>query len=153
MSSLKTIAADLRLAAECLHDARLLSRHRSRNAPYLASQAAEHLVRAVATSERLHIERSKAHLIDTNARALPDANPDKKEFLDISALESYATTYRYPTAFGRIVPTPSADELGDKLDRIGALLDRLLQHFGVDAQGNEPALTAEPRRLTPKPSD
>ena len=152
MSPHKAIAADLRLAAECLRDAAILMERNSRNAPYLMSQAAEHMVRAVSTSEGLHIERSKAHLIDTNIRAFPDANLDKTDFLGISHLESYATTYRYPTAGGRIPSPPAPDELRLKLDGSQSLLKVLLQHYGVDLASDKPASNAEPRRQTLIPS-
>jgi hypothetical protein len=45
-----TIAAALRLAAGCLRDARLLADAGSRNAAYLAEQALEQCIRAIATS-------------------------------------------------------------------------------------------------------
>ncbi|HEX4766831.1 MAG TPA: HEPN domain-containing protein [Lichenihabitans sp.] len=146
MSAGKAIAADLRLAAQCLKDARILAEGKSRNAAYLASQAAEHLVRAVSTSEGLHIERAKAHQIDTNIRSFPNENVDKKAFLNISTLEIYATTYRYPTIAGRIIPTPAWDQLEEELDRIEKLLALLFKHFGVDPASDGPASSIRPRR-------
>ena len=146
MSAGKAIAADLRLAARCVKDARILAEEKSRNAAYLASQAAEHLVRAVSTSEGLHIERAKAHQIDTNVRSFPSDNVDKEAFLNISMLEVYATTYRYPTTAGRIIPAPAWDQLKEKLDRIEELLTLLFKHFGVDPAGDEPASSVRPRR-------
>lgn len=59
----------------------------SRDAAYLASQAAEHLVRAVATSEDLHIKRKDAHQLDTTIRRLPDTNADKPGLREIALLE------------------------------------------------------------------
>ena len=43
----------------------------SRNAAYLASQAAEHVIRAIATSEDLHIERKDAHRLDVTVSRIP----------------------------------------------------------------------------------
>ena len=151
MSIPKTIAADMRLADECLQDARALLKRRSRNAAYLCSQAAEHLVRAVASSEGLHIERSKAHLIDTTIRRFPDDNLDKTAFLRISDLERYSTTYRYPSPTGRIPPSPAAEGLLDKLDFVEELLDTLLAHFGVLRGSDQPATSILPRRASSPP--
>ena len=151
MSVHRTIAADLRLADECLQDPRVLFERRSRNAAYLCSQAAEHLVRAVASSEGVHIERSKAHLIDTTIRRFPDDNLDKVELLRISDLESFATTYGYPSATGRIAPAPAPEGLRDKLDLIEKLLDTLLAHFGVTRASDKPAARIFPRRASSSP--
>lgn len=61
MSKARSFAADLKLAAECARDARTLLAIQSRNGAYLASQAAEHLVRAVATSVDMPIKGRDAH--------------------------------------------------------------------------------------------
>ena len=106
MSKARSLAADLKLAGECARDARTLPTIQSRNAAYLASQAAEHLVRAVATSEDLHIERRDAHQLDTTIRRLPDTNADKPALREVAFLEFYGTTYRYPTPSGRTPAMP-----------------------------------------------
>ena len=146
MSVARTIAADLRLADECLEDARTLLERRSRNAAYLCSQAAEHLVRAIASSEGLHIERSAAHLIDTTIRRFPDENPDKAALLKVASLEAYATTYRYPSPTGRIAPGPAAEALRDKIDLLEEVLGALRAHFGVQPGSNDAAINIRPRR-------
>lgn len=88
-----TIAAALRLAQICLDDAALLHESRWRNATYLAEQALEQLIRAVATSEGVHIPRSDAHQLDKIVRLLPDSNPEKPFLATLCWLEAYATTF------------------------------------------------------------
>ncbi len=111
MSRARTIASDLRLAAENVNDARLLLEIGSRNAAYLASPAAEHVIRAVATSEDLHIERKDAHRLDTTVRRIPDSNPDKPALSRLTLLEIFATACRCPSPSGRISEPPSFDPI------------------------------------------
>ncbi|AWN54202.1 HEPN domain-containing protein [Methylobacterium sp. 17Sr1-1] len=74
MSADKAAAALLRIATADLADARILANMRSRNAPYLCSQAAEKIVKAVLTAEGIHASRTVAHRIDLMVDLLPDAN-------------------------------------------------------------------------------
>ena len=89
MSKIRTIASDLRLAVENVQDARLLLNIGSRNAAYLASQAAEHVIRAIA-----NIERKDAHRLDVTVARIPESNLDKPALQRLTFLEIYATTYR-----------------------------------------------------------
>lgn len=152
MSKARSLVADLKLAAECADDARTLLAIQSRNGAYLASQAAEHLVRAVATSEDLHIERRDAHQLDTVIRRLPDSNADKVALERIAFLEIYATTYRYPTPTGRTPPMPPVDRIEAAIATIGAVLSELTKHFGVDLDRDRPASCVAPRRLPRSPA-
>lgn len=149
MSKECSLAADLKLARECARDARTLLSIQSRNAAYLASQAAEHLVRAITTSEDLHIERKDAHQLDTTIRRLPEANADKVALREIAFLEIYATIYRYPTPTGRTPPMPPKDRIAAALDAIEAILHHLTKHFGIDPSRDEVAVIIAPRRHSP----
>lgn len=71
MAEAITIANALRLAAGCFRDARLLAEQGSRNAAYMAEQGLEQIIRAIATSEGMHIERSDAHQLDKTVRRIP----------------------------------------------------------------------------------
>ena len=84
MADAHTIANSLRLAKGCATDAAILADQGSRNAAYLAEQALEQAIRAVATSEGMHIERADAHQLDKVVRRFPADNPAK------SALASLA---------------------------------------------------------------
>lgn len=71
-SRARIIASHLRIAAQNLQDGELLQERGSRNAAYLLEQAAEHLMRAIATSENIHISRADAHQLDKIVRQIPN---------------------------------------------------------------------------------
>lgn len=146
MSKARKMASCLDLAEACLRDARLLLGAQSRNAAYLASQAAEHVVTAVATSEDIHIERKDAHQLDTIVRKLPAENPDRTALASISFLEAYATSYRYGTPTGRVPSTPPFDRIETALDQVEALVTALRTHFGIPAGTGGTASNVAPRR-------
>jgi hypothetical protein len=149
MSAETLIAAHLRLAFIDLREACALADIQGRNAVYLAGQAAEQLVLAIAQSEGIQFERSKKHLLDHMIRALPDANPFKALLIKVSWLEAYATTYRYPTPSGRLPTPPSEAALSDVLRHIEDLLRQVADHFGVDGDSPEgrPAARSTPPRI------
>lgn len=119
----------------------------SRNAAYLAEQALEQCIRAVATSEAIHIERHDAHQLDKIVRRFPAENPLTDSIRQLTWLEAYATVFRYPTATGRIAPAPPIAKVSVALDRIESMLARLVGHFGVDlVRENQPAEFAGPIR-------
>lgn len=132
MSAVRAIAALLRIAAADLADARVLAGVRSRNAPYLCSQAAEKIVKAVLTDEGIHADRNVAHRIDLMVDLLPDANAFKARFRGIERLASYATSYRYPTPAGRVPAVPSPNELAWMIDETDGLLQDVAGRFGID---------------------
>ena len=143
----RTIANALRLAKGCIDDARNLCNSGSRNAAYLAEQALEHLIRALATSENMHIERHDAHQLDKLLRRFPDDHSEKKALNSLTWLEAYATTFRYTTPSGQIPKTPDAVRLRSAIDAIDALVGRAAEHFGVSIEvASEPARRVDPMR-------
>lgn len=148
MSAETLIAAHLRLASSDLREARVLAEAEGRNAVYLAEQAAEQLVLAIAQSENIQFERSKRHLLDFMITALPDSNPFKAALGRVSWLEAYATTYRYPKPGGRLAKPPSDRELADALQIIDDTLRGLAEHFGVNLNVSDgpPATNSKPPR-------
>lgn len=131
MSADRAIVALLQIASADIADARILSGLRSRNAPYLCSQAAEKIVKAVLTAEGIHADRNIAHRIDMMVDLLPDANWLKPRFRKIERLAAYATSYRYPTPTGRVPAAPSPDELGQLIDETDSLLRIVAERFGI----------------------
>lgn len=104
MSAEKLIASHLRLASENLREARILLEARGRSSVYLAEQAAEQIILALAESESIHFGRELNHQLDRMLARVPDENPLKPSLQRISWLEAYATTYRYPKKSGAIAP-------------------------------------------------
>jgi HEPN domain-containing protein len=103
------IANLLRVAQEDLDGARTLARARNRNAIYLCEQAAEKVIRAVVSSEGLHA--GVRHRLDEMVDLVPGDNPLKPSLRAIEYLAAYATTYRYPTAAGRIKGSPDEQKV------------------------------------------
>jgi HEPN domain-containing protein len=108
LSSELLVANLLRVAKEDLEGARVLGAARNRNAPYLCEQAAEKIIRAVLTTEGKHA--GIKHLLDEMVDLVPDENPLKADLRSIEHLAAYATTYRYPTAAGRLKQAPVASD-------------------------------------------
>jgi HEPN domain-containing protein len=139
------IASLLRVAREDLAGAQLLAAATNRNAIYLCEQAAEKVIRAVLTSEGVHagIKHFLADMVDQ----VPDENPLKPRLREIEYLAAYATTYRYPSAVGRIKVAPSASELELALARVGAALVAVAAAHQVDLERRDvPAGRPAPSR-------
>ena len=122
------IASLLQVAASDLADARVLVGTGSRNAAYLLEQAAEKIIRAVLTSEAIH--PGIRHDLKQMVSEIPDANPLKPCLRDIEHLGKFATTFRYPTAEGRILPLPA--DIARSVELVQDALDECVTRFGVD---------------------
>lgn len=136
------IASLLRVAAIDLADARTLSGTGSRNAAYLLEQAAEKLIRAVLTSEAVH--PGIKHELDKMVDAVPDVNPLKPLLREIEHLGRFATSFRYPTAEGKIAPLPA--DITKSIDAVQRALDAAASGFGVDLSKPGPATKPSPVR-------
>lgn len=147
MADAVTIANALRLADGCIRDARSLADQGSRNAAYMAEQGLEQIIRAIATSEQIHIERADAHQLDKTVRRFPADNAVKSALTSLVWLEAYATAFRYTTPSGRIPPAPPAARLSEAIEGAALLLNRIVAHFDVDlAEENAPARRVSPMR-------
>jgi HEPN domain-containing protein len=78
VSGARVIANLLRIAHQDLEGAQTLNARGNRNAIYLCEQAAEKLIRAVLTSERIHA--GVRHQLDEMVGLIPDENPIKPRF-------------------------------------------------------------------------
>ena len=90
MSAERVIANQLRIAREDLDGARLLNTRGNRNAIYLCEQAAEKIIRAVLTSERVHA--GIRHQLQEMVDLVPDENPLKGRLRNLQYLSTYATS-------------------------------------------------------------
>lgn len=147
MSDQWTIASALRLANGCTRDAHILAASGSRNAAYLSQQAIEQVIRALATSEAIHIERHDAHQLDKIVRRFPDDNAEKTALKSLVWLEAYATTFRYTLPAGQIPRAPEKAKLQKAIEDISNLILRVAGHFKVDlGDESKPAQTVTPMR-------
>lgn len=81
MSAERVIANLLRIAREDLEGARLLNTRGNRNAIYLCEQAAEKLMRAVLTSEKIHA--GVRHQLVEMVNLVPEENPIKPRLREL----------------------------------------------------------------------
>ena len=148
MSAERLIASHLRLSAESLSAADVLLRAGNRNAAYQAEQAVEQLILALAQAESTPFTRSQQHQLETMRRALPEADAFRADLAELTWLESFATTYRYPRPAGGISDPPSVDRLQSAIGSMERLLRRVAAHFGVDLdlRSESPASQIEPPR-------
>jgi hypothetical protein len=149
MADAHTIANSLRLAKGCARDAAILAGQGSRNAAYLAEQALEQLIRTIATSEGLHIERSDAHQLDKVVRRFPADHPVKQALASLTWLEAYATTFRYTLPSGNVPRSADPTKLANAIREIAGLVERLSAGFGVDL-GDESSVAQNPQPMRSK---
>jgi HEPN domain-containing protein len=145
VSTERVIANLLRIAREDLEGARMLNARHNRNAIYLCEQAAEKIIRAVLTSEKIHA--GVRHQLEEMVGLVPDENPIKSRLCALQHLGTYATSYRYTTPTGRIPNDPPAEEVEATAKIIEATLIETAQRFGVDlAAVDKPAASCSPIR-------
>lgn len=145
MSAERVIANLLRIAREDLDGARVLNTSGNRNAIYLCEQAAEKIIRAVLTSEKIHA--GIRHQLEEMIDLIPDENPIKVRLRALQHLATYATSYRYTTPTGRIPPDPSRDDVDAAAKEIETILTEAARRFGVDLDvADKPAATSVPIR-------
>jgi HEPN domain-containing protein len=130
-----------------IRDARVLAASGSRNGAYLSQQAIEQIIRALATSEAIHIERHDAHQLDKIVRRFPDDHAEKAALKSLVWLEAYATTFRYTLPSGQIPHAPDKAKLQKAIDDISDLILRVAGHFKVDlGDESNPAQAVTPMR-------
>lgn len=145
MSAERVIANLLRIAREDLEGARMLNTRGNRNAIYLCEQAAEKIIRAVLTSERIHA--GVRHQLDEMVGLVPEENPIKPRLRALQHLSTYATSFRYTTPTGRIPDDPSTEEVEATAKKIDAALLEAAGRFGVDLEAvDTPAANNAPIR-------
>ncbi len=145
MSVERLIANLLRVASEDLEGARTLAATKNRNAIYLCEQAAEKIIRAVLTAEGRHA--GIKHHLDEMVDLVPDENPLKTTLRSIEYLAAYATTYRYPTAEGRIKPAPADDAVAEAIQKLTTALEAAAKAHEVDlSRRDAPAGKPSPLR-------
>lgn len=145
MSAELLIANLLRVAKDDLEGARLLSSQANRNAICLCAQSAEKIIRAVLTSEGKHggIKHDLRAMVDL----IPQENPLKPALRAVEQLSAYATSYRYPTAAGRILAPPSLETFNENCAKVESALREAVVRFKVDfSKPDSPAGSGAPIR-------
>jgi hypothetical protein len=118
---------------------------------------AENLLSAIMMSEDIDVSmvrrRHGNHQIDSMIDCLPDECSIKVEFLNLSELTIYATTFRYPTPSGRIPEMPKPEEAQAYFDTLFSILEKVTRHFQVNPRLSEPVagIVSPLREDSPEP--
>lgn len=115
------VAGYFQILAEDLAAARLLTATVPRASAYHLQQAAEKLVKAILSAERIHV--TSDHNIGQLAARLPDGHAWKADLVDLDHLSQFGTTYRYPTERGRVAAPPDRAELEHYIGMLTELAD------------------------------
>ena len=99
-----------------------------RQAAWSIEQAAEKLIKAVLTTEGVDYPTT-SHQLDDLVRRIPETNPFKADFLDLTRLTPAATRYRYPTPRGDLPDDPPMEEMREDLERVRLLLPQVQAWF------------------------
>ena len=99
---------------------RLVADPPNRHAAFHLQQAAEKLVKAV----RLHraLYPTAEHQIAALLIELPADDPWRAKLGALGPLSDYATSFRYPSGFGKAKPGPSVGEVRNWITKIEALI-------------------------------
>jgi HEPN domain-containing protein len=127
MANPRRVHALLALADEDLGAARTLLDFSTRTARYHVQQSAEKAVKALL--EHRDINPGREHRFESLAEMLSEGDPWRSRIHSLDLLSPAATTHRYPTAEGRILPPP-AQEL---VEREIALVAQLIQDIRREA--------------------
>jgi len=145
------IASYLRHAWDDLEDSkRLAGRH---NESYHAQQAAEKFINAILVSEDIHPNsREIGHSLVSRVSLIPDENPWKRHLQQISFLENYATTTRYPrSTTGRVnrIADTAVFKVRAARDKLEKMILAASVHYRVklDFYLDEPAQNTSPYRF------
>jgi len=147
------IASHIRLACEDLRAANALYEIENRFTAYHLEQAVEKLMLAVLVAEDVHVSVSESHRLDILLDKIPDQNPWRDGFQDLTHLTIHATTARYPKTGGRLSPEIDFDTVPELSAAVKNMVRLIVDHFGVDPakDARTPARTVEPPRR-PGPS-
>ncbi len=118
------MASTIALAKEDLAVAKKLMAEHPRHAGFNIEQAAEKLLKAVLTAERIHFSTSH-HQLGALAALLPEDHPWRADLMAFDDFTSYATAGRYPKPGGGMPNDPDIAELQKGWDEVSALVDEI----------------------------
>lgn len=120
MANFRRVQALLEMADEDLAGARTLLDTSRRLARYHVQQSAEKAVKALL--EQRGLNPGREHRFEPMAELLPEHDKWRSRIKALDDLSPAATTRRYPTAEGRIVPPPSREHLESEIAIVAQLL-------------------------------
>ena len=120
MANPRRVDALLDMADEDLAGARALVSISTRLARYHVQQSAEKAVKALL--ERRDINPGREHRFESLAEMLPQNDSWRSRIQSLDLLSPAATSHRYPTAEGRVMPPPARDLVEREIAAVAALI-------------------------------
>jgi HEPN domain-containing protein len=127
-----SVEALLQMADEDLGAARLLLSFSTRTPRYHVQRSAEKAVKALL--EHRGLNPGREHRFGLLAEMLPEGDVWRPRILSLDVLSPAATSQRYPTAEGRILPPPSRDLIENEI----AIVVQLVQDVRALANSKNP---------------
>jgi len=121
MANPKRIRALLDLADEDLGAAQALLAVSTRVARYHVQQSAEKAVKALL--EHRGLNPGREHRFESLAEMLPESDPWRSRVQSFDLLSSAATTHRYPTSEGRLIPAPARESVEREIAAAAQLVE------------------------------
>lgn len=109
MGTERRAAAFLELAAADLDAAEVLARVGNQYAAYHVQQAIEKIIKSLLVLRG--VEAGTEHRLDVLSDRLPAGDAWRERLEALLSYTVYATTFRYPTPGGRILPAPPGTEV------------------------------------------
>jgi HEPN domain-containing protein len=109
------------MAEEDLAGGRSLLSTSTRLARYHVQQSAEKAVKALL--EHRGVNPGREHRFDSLAEMLPHGDEWRERINSFNSLSPAATSLRYPTVEGRIMPPPDRELVEPDIDRVAAFIE------------------------------
>jgi HEPN domain-containing protein len=120
MANPKRVHALLEMADEDLAGARELVNKSTRLARYHVQQSAEKAVKALL--ERRQFNPGREHRFEYLAEMLPLNDSWRSRIQSLDSFSAAATSHRYPTPEGRVIPPPDRDMVEREIAEVAALI-------------------------------
>ena len=120
MANPRRVHALLDMADEDLAGARALVSISTRLARYHVQQSAEKTVKALL--ERRDLNPGREHRFESLSEMLPLNDLWRSRIQSLDSLSPAATSHRYPTAEGRVMPPPGRDLVEREIAAVAALI-------------------------------
>jgi HEPN domain-containing protein len=137
------------MAEEDLAGARSMLDTSTRLARYHVQQSAEKAIKALL--EQRGLNPGREHRFASLAEMIPGEDEWRARIQGLDALSSVATTHRYPTAEGRILPTPTRQLVENEIASVAELIGDVRQAVTRSASSGfdeQPLPSAVPDRTS-----
>jgi HEPN domain-containing protein len=149
MASSKRVQALLQMAEEDLAGARAMLDTSTRLARYHLQQSAEKAIKALL--EHRGLNPGREHRFGSLAEMIPGDDEWRARIQGFDVLSSAATTHRYPTAEGRILPAPTRQLVESEIASVDELVRDVRQAVTRPASSgfdDQPLLSPVPDRAS-----